>query len=199
MILRSFPSAWAGSRVSKIPTSGFRAHFRFCFVCMISCYTSSRSELNIAQIKFYDQIKVWQIKIGGWGHLGAFGVIWGQNYIIFKHSQIIYQNEAHASTITEKWFSRSHKVTWPQIGGIMVLTMSHFGSKFKNFQTWANYRPKWSSWSLDYEKVVFEVIRGHLTPNLVYLLSPRVKIWKFSNPHYYIPKWSFLDFLGYCP
>ena len=58
MILRSFPSAWAGSRVSKIPTSGFRAHFRFCFIFMISCYTSNRSELKIAQIEAYDQIKV---------------------------------------------------------------------------------------------------------------------------------------------
>ena len=180
MILRSFPSAWAGSRVSKIPTSGFRAHFRFCFVFMISCYTSNRSELNIAQIEAYDQIKVWQIKIGGFGLLWG---IWGQNYIIFKHSQIIYQNEAQASTVKKKWFSRSHKVTWPQIGGIMVLMMSHFGSKFKDFQTYANYRPEWSSWSLDYEKVVFEVTRGHLTSNLVYLLSSKVKIWKFSNPH----------------
>ena len=40
--------------------------------------------------------------------------------------------------------------------------------------------------------MVFEVTRGHLTPNFVYLLSPRAKIWKFSNPNCYIPKWSFL-------
>ena len=183
MILRSFSSAWAGSRVSKIPTSGFRAHFRFCFVFMITCYKSNQLELKIAQIKAYELIKVWQIKNRGSGHLGAFGVIWGQNPIILKHRQIIYQNEAWASTVTKKWFSRSHKVTWPQIGGIMVLMMSHFGSKFKDFQTYANYRPEWSSWSLDYEKVVFEVTRGHLTSNLVYLLSSKVKIWKFSNPH----------------
>ena len=143
MILRSFPSAWVGSRVSKIPTSGFRAHFRFCFVFMISCYTSNRSELKIAQIEAYDQIKVWQIKIGAWGHLGAFGVIRGQNHIIFKHSQIIYQIEAQAPLVTIKKFSRSFD---PKLGEIK----GHMGSKFKDFQTRANYKLKWSSWSRGY-------------------------------------------------
>ena len=72
MILRSFPSAWAGSRVSKIPTSGFRAHIRFCFVFMISCYTSNRSELKIAQIEAYELMNIVNL---GQGHLKRFWVI----------------------------------------------------------------------------------------------------------------------------
>ena len=56
---------------------------------MITCYTSNQLELKIAQIKAYELIKVRQIKNRGAGHLGAFGVIWGQNPIILKHRQII--------------------------------------------------------------------------------------------------------------
>ena len=170
MVLRSFPSAWAGSRVSKMPTSGFRAHFRFCFVFMISCYTSNRSELKIAQIEAYNQIKVWQIKIGGKGHLGAFGVIWGQNNIIFKHSQMIYQIEAQAPLVTIKKFSRSFD---PKLGEIR----GHLRSKFKDFQTWAIYGPKWSSCSRVYFKVVVKVNRGHKTPSWGHFRS---KIFVFS-------------------
>ena len=61
----------------------------------------------------------------GWGHLGVFGVIWGQNPNIFKPRQYIYQNEAFGHVITMKWFSRSPD---PKFWG-------HLGSKSKDFRT----------------------------------------------------------------
>ena len=66
------------------------------------------------------------------------GVTWGQNPNIFKPRQIIYQNEALCLVIKKKWFSRSSEVIRPQNEGVW----GHFGSKFKNFQTWTNYIPK---------------------------------------------------------
>ena len=153
---------------------------------MISCYTSNRSELKIAQIEANDQIKVWLIKIGGLGYFGAFGVIWGQNDIIFKHSQMIYQIEAQAPLVTIKKFSRSFD---PKLGEIK----GHMGSKFKDFQTWANYRPKWSSCSRVYFKVVFKVNRGHNTPSWGQFL---IKKYLFShNKRFKLPAKNLITIL----
>ena len=68
------------------------------------------------------------MQVGGWGHLGVFGVIGGQNSNIFKPRQFIYQNEALGHVIMKKLFLRSPD---PKLGGIW----GHLGSKFKHFQT----------------------------------------------------------------
>ena len=47
------------------------------------------------------------MQVGGWGHLGVFGVIGGQNSNIFKPRQFIYQNEALGHVIMKKLFLRS--------------------------------------------------------------------------------------------
>ena len=44
------------------------------------------------------------MQLGGWGHLGVFGDIWGQNPKIFKQGQIIYQNEALDPEVTKVLF-----------------------------------------------------------------------------------------------
>ena len=64
----------------------------------------NQSERAIAQIQAYDLIKLWQRKYEGWGHLGVFGVIGGQNAKISEPRQIIYQNEALGHVITKKGF-----------------------------------------------------------------------------------------------
>ena len=63
------------------------------------------------------------------------------------------------------------------LGGIW----GHFGSKSVNFPTLVNYIPNWSSWSRDCKKLIFEVSRGHPTPNWGHLWSFGVKIENFSN------------------
>ena len=83
-------------------------NFRFRLVSKISPYTMNLSKLKIAQIEVYDQIKIFYF--ASWGHLGVFGVIWGQNPKIFKPRQIIYQNEALGPVIKKKRFSRSSEV-----------------------------------------------------------------------------------------
>ena len=60
---------------------------------------------------------------------GVLGVILGQNQKIFKPRLIIYQNEALASLITEKWFPRSREVIRTQIRGYV----GSFGVKIQSF------------------------------------------------------------------
>ena len=47
------------------------------------------------------------MQVGGWGHLGVFGVIGGQILKISQPRQIIYQNDALGHVITKKGFTRS--------------------------------------------------------------------------------------------
>ena len=46
------------------------------------------------------------MQVGGWGHLGVFGVIGGQILKISEPRQIIYQNEALDHVVTKKRFPR---------------------------------------------------------------------------------------------
>ena len=62
-------------------------------------------KLNLGTDKDFFILQVW-----GWGHLGVFGVIWGQNSNIFKPRQIIHQNEALGSVSKKNGFSRSSEI-----------------------------------------------------------------------------------------
>ena len=69
--------------------------------------------------------------MGVLGHLGVFGVIWGQNPKIFKPRQIIYQNESLGALITKKVVSevtRGHPTpNW----GVFVVKIKKFKPKQK--------------------------------------------------------------------
>ena len=84
---------------------------------MLGSEKSNVAKSNVASFRFYGQLPV-------------------QNYFL-NISAILDQSELEIAQIEAK---DKIKVLYFAIWG-------HLGSKSKDFQSWANYIPKWSSWS----------------------------------------------------
>ena len=79
-------------------TSGSGLFFKYLVTQLINQSLGKLKLKPRTRLRFF--LQVW-----GWGHLGVFGVIWGQNSNIFKPRQIIHQNKALGPVIKKKWSS----------------------------------------------------------------------------------------------
>ena len=78
------------------------------------------------------------MQVGGWGHLGVFGVVGGQIPNISEHRHILCQNKALSPVITKKWILGSSD---PKLGGFEVIG----GQNLKILEP----------------RHIFKVVRGH--------------------------------------